>query len=500
KFAPETPKNDKFGARVFKISRDERGARITHMKITGSRLGVRDTLKYEGHEEKVTQIRVYSGAKFTAKDEAETGEVIAVTGLGFTYPGLGLGFEEAGEAGVLEPVMTYSVIFPGDVNIHEGVEKLMQLSEEDPKLNLIWDESLKELRVQIMGSVQLEILKEIIRERFGMDVSFGSGRIIYRETIANTVEGVGHYEPLRHYAEVHLIMSPLPEGSGLVFESACPEDSLDRNWQRLILTHLREKRHKGVLTGSYITDMKITLASGRASVKHTDGGDFREATYRAVRQGLMRSESVLLEPWYDFRLELPRENLGRALSDLELMGAKVSAPDTSGDYAIITGQAAVSKIGAYPDELQSFTHGLGRIFLSFGAYRPCVEPEKAIEAIGYDPEGDVYNSADSIFCEGGAAFLVKWNEVEKYMHLDSALSPPKPKETPAAPRTYEKRSFSDEELMAVFENVYGPVRTDRYLAMKPREKKSENEQKYVSKAKKSGPDYLLVDGYNIIFA
>ncbi len=500
KFAPETPKNDIFGARVFKISRDERGARITHMKITGGRLGVRDTLKYEGHEEKVTQIRVYSGAKFTAKDEAETGEVVAVTGLGFTYPGLGLGFEEAGEAGVLEPVMTYSVIFPGDVNIHEGVEKLMQLSEEDPKLNLIWDESLKELRVQIMGSVQLEILKEIIRERFGMDVSFGSGRIIYRETIADTVEGVGHYEPLRHYAEVHLIMSPLPEGSGLVFESACPEDSLDRNWQRLILTHLREKRHKGVLTGSYITDMKITLASGRASVKHTDGGDFREATYRAVRQGLMRSESVLLEPWYDFRLELPRENLGRALSDLELMGAKVSAPDTSGDYAVITGQAAVSKIGAYPDELQSFTHGLGRIFLSFGAYRPCVEPEMAIEAIGYDPEGDIYNSADSIFCEGGAAFLVKWNEVEKYMHLDSALSPPKPKETPAAPRTYEKRSFSDEELMAVFENVYGPVRTDRYLAMKPREKKSENEQKYVSKAKKSGPDYLLVDGYNIIFA
>ncbi|MBR2743392.1 MAG: TetM/TetW/TetO/TetS family tetracycline resistance ribosomal protection protein [Clostridia bacterium] len=498
-YAPECEKKTDFGARVYKISRDERGARVTHMKITGGTLKVRDVIKYEGLEEKATQIRVYSGAKFTTADEAEAGEAVSVLGLTATFPGLGLGSEKGSEASVLEPVLTYAIKLPPDVNIHEAAGRLMQLSEEDPKLGLVWDEMRGELRAQIMGQVQLEILREVIRERFAMDVTFGAGRIIYRETIAAPVEGVGHFEPLRHYAEVHLILSPLPQGSGLVFDSSCPEDALDRNWQRLILTHLSEKRHRGVLTGSYITDMKITLAAGRASVKHTEGGDFREATYRAVRHGLMRAESVLLEPWYDFRLELPRASLGRALSDLELMGAKVASTDVSDDSAVVTGQAAVSKIGEYPTELVSYTHGLGRIFLTFGAYKPCVEQDRAVSESGYDPEADVYNTADSVFCEGGTSFIVKWNEVEKYMHLESALGVKK-EDKPIEARTYTKRDFSDDELMAVFENVYGPVKTDRYLAMKPRERPSAQDQKYVSPKKKAGPEYLLVDGYNIIFA
>ena len=496
RLAPCVKPREAFGAKVFKISRDEQGVRLSHLKVTGGVLRVRDVIAGE----KVTQLRRYSGAKFQAVEEALPGQVVAVVGLNATRAGTGLGCEALAQPALLEPVLSYGVELPEGFDPVKALAMFRQLEEEDPQLHVDWEEHRREIRVRLMGAVQLEVLTQVLQDRFGLSVTFTQGGILYKETIANTVEGVGHYEPLRHYAEVHLLLEPAPRGSGIRLDSACREDDLDRNWQRLILTHLAEKQHLGVLTGSPITDLTITLVSGKAHLKHTEGGDFRQATYRAVRQGLMQAESVLLEPWYDFRLELPQGNVGRAMTDLQQMGASFDPPEIVGEEAVLTGAAPVSAMQDYPQTVTAYTRGLGRISCTLRGYEPCKNQQQVVEALGYDPEADLDNSPDSIFCSHGAGINVKWNEVPEHMHLPSALEPPV-EEPPLRDLAAEYCAIvaTDKELMQIFERTYGPIRRDKTQAM--RTPKSHTPAKpYRGSPQPQGPEYLLVDGYNIIFA
>ncbi len=502
RFSPVCREKGSFAARVFKISRDPEGKRLTHMKITGGALRVRDTVSGPDWEEKATQLRVYSGAKYTPVEEALPGDIVAVTGLSATFAGQGLGAEGDGRAPALEPVLNYAVYLPSGCDLHRTLAQLREL-EEEPELKLVWEPRSQSLHAQIMGQVQLEVLRQLVLDRFGLEISFGPGGIIYRETIANRVEGVGHYEPLRHYAEVHLILEPGERGSGVEIAANVPEDTLAGSWQRLILTHLHEKQHLGVLTGSPVTDIKITLTAGRAHLKHTEGGDFREATYRAVRQGLMQAQSVLLEPWYDFRIEVPAANVGRVMTDLQRMGAQFAQGEGVGSDPVLTGSGPVSKLREYPSEIAAFTRGQGRVSFVFHGYEPCAEQEAVVEAIGYDPEADMDNSPHSVFCSHGAGVVVPWYEVKGRMHLESTLEPPKPPDPirEAAAR-YVKLAATDKELMAIFERTYG--RIDRgEEAMRPAPKEPESRPKEPKRAKmpqKDGLEFVLVDGYNIIFA
>ncbi len=499
-YAPCTADAGEFGAKVFKISRDEQNVRLTHMKVTGGKLKVRETLSGDGWSEKITQLRVYNGAKFQPVEEALPGDVVAAVGLTCTRPGLGLGVENQGAPPVLEPVLTYRVILPEGCDLHKALMQFRQLEEEDPQLHVDWNQQLQEIRVRLMGPIQLEILQEQLQQRFSLPVTFGHGGILYKETIANSVEGVGHYEPLRHYAEVHLLLEPAPRGSGIQFGSGCHQDDLDRNWQRLIMGHLSEKQHLGVLTGSPITDMTITLMSGKAHLKHTEGGDFRQATYRAVRQGLMQAKSVLLEPWYKFRLEVPQNCVGRAMTDLDQMGAQFDPPETGGDFAVLQGSAPVSAMGDYPQTVTAYTRGLGRFSCSLQGYAPCKNQEQVAAEIGYDPEADVENSPDSIFCAHGAGFNVKWYEVPKYMNLPSILSEPEPEpEMRDLAAEYCAIVATDKELQQIFERTYGPIKRDFNQAFKPARHELQDKV-YKAKPQPTGPEYLLVDGYNIIFA
>lgn len=492
-----------FGARVFKIARDGND-RLTYLKVTGGALKVRTLLG----EEKINQIRIYSGTKYQTADEVPAGTVCALTGLTKTRPGDVFGAEPPAREPELEPVLNYQVILPPACDVHAMLRSLRQLEEEDPQLRVVWNEALGEIHLQLMGEIQLEVLTRLIRERFGTEVSFGAGSIVYRETIASAVEGVGHFEPLRHYAEVHLLLEPGPRGSGLRIASACPTDQLDLNWQRLIFTHLMEKRHRGVLTGSPITDIKITLVAGRAHVKHTEGGDFRQATYRAVRQGLMQAKSVLLEPHYNFTLELSPDCVGRAMNDLQSMGGSVEGPEQEGEFALLTGHAPVAGLRDYWREVTAYTRGRGRLSCALRGYEPCANQEEIAARFAYDPERDVENPPDSVFCSHGAGVVVKWDQVREHMHVDSGLrlGPARPNAEPAVPaggrRSCQGGSLEqDKELLAVFERTYG--RVDRDTAFQPRKKPARtglDEGKYAIQNQKTGLEYLLVDGYNIIFA
>ena len=513
RYGPRPQYPQEFGAKVFKIGRDAKGARLTYMKITGGRLRVKEVLSGQDRdgtdwEEKAEQIRLYSGAKFQSAEAAEAGMICAVTGLTRTFSGQGLGFEDAGTPPVLEPALHYRLLLPNGEDPHTVLDKLRLLAEEDPQLHIFWNERSQEIRLQLMGQVQLEVLQEVIARRFGLEVDFGTGSIAYKETIAAPVEGIGHYEPLRHYAEVHLLLEPGRQGSGLRFTSACGEDDLDGHWQRLILTHLMEKPHLGVLTGAPVTDMKITLTAGRSHLKHTEGGDFRQATYRAVRQGLMQAESILLEPWYDFQLEVPAENLGRAMSDVQQMGGRFNPPETFGETALLAGSAPVSEMGEYRQTVTAYTRGRGRLSCSLRGYAPCHNAEEVIAAIGYDPERDLDNPPDSVFCAHGAGFVVKWDQVPSYAHISSGLqledeeevsepSPTVSRPIAAPPRSREE----DAKLQAIFERTYGQVKRrgpDPASAFRP--PPTPPLQKRTVPARASGPEYLLVDGYNIIFA
>lgn len=485
-----------FGARVFKIT-EEQNVRLTHMKITGGSLKVRSVIG----EEKINQIRIYSGTKFQAVDEVFSGAVGAVTGLAHSYSGQGLGAESNADTPLLEPVLTYKLILPPKTDLHTALVQMRKLEEEDPQLHVVWNEQAQEIHVQLMGEIQLEILKTVIAERFGYEAEFGTGSIVYKETISDTVEGVGHYEPLRHYAEVHLLLEPAERGSGLHFASDCHVDDLDRNWQRLILTHLEEKTHIGVLTGSPVTDMKITLIAGRAHLKHTEGGDFRQATYRAVRQGLRSAKSVLLEPWYNFTLEVPSESVGRALSDMQRLSAEFEPPETLGETAIITGSAPVSEMQNYRSEVISYTHGKGRISLILKGYFPCHNAEKVIEEIGYDCDSDLENTADSVFCSHGAGFVVKWDEVPSHAHISGRKERTESADeeiTVQQVSSYRARIAEDKELMEIFERTYGKIKRDERHAMHT--EKHVPQKPHKAKPLPTGPEYLLVDGYNIIFA
>ena len=497
-----------FGAKVYKISYDPKGSRLTHMKITGGSLKTRDELCYtdnDGNEQKckISSIRFYTGEKFRTEESAEAGEICAVTGLVGTYAGQGIGSECNSNDVLFEPVMTYRVIYPKDKNTFDVLKELRILEDEDPQLHICWNEQNKDIHIQIMGAVQLEVLINLISERFGYIVTFENGAVTYKETIISPVEGVGHYEPLRHYAEAHILLEPMPRGSGLSFETSCSEDELDRNWQRLILTHLKEKVHIGVLTGLPITDMKLTLVAGKAHLKHTEGGDFRQATYRAVRQGLRLAEPVLLEPYYDYEIELPTKNVGKAISDLQHMCADFDSPESQGDMSVIRGNAPVSEINDYRSELIAYTNGKGRISFSLSGYKKCHNTEEVISKIGYDGDSDTENSADSIFCSHGAGYVVKWDEVYDHMHLPLTISNREAPETKEqrdvkAARFMEK-AVSDEELMAIFEMTYGKINRDPVRAFKKTKSVSFDDKK-VRLPQYEGPDYLLVDGYNIIFA
>ena len=496
-----------FAAKVYKISTDAQGSRLTHLKVTGGTLKVRMALP---GGEKITQIRLYNGAKYQAVEEVPAGTIAAVTGLSQSYAGEGLGAEQERSSPLLEPVISCRVTLPEGTDPHTALAQLRQLEQEDPQLHLEWEEQKREIRVRLMGEIQREILQSVAMERFGLAIGFEEGSILYKETIAAPVEGIGHYEPLRHYAEVHLLMEPLPRGSGLRFESDCPTDKLDLNWQRLIFTHLLEKPHLGVLTGSPITDIKITLLAGRAHEKHTEGGDFRQATYRAVRHGLMQAESVLLEPWYRFRLEVPAQQVGRAMTDLQQMGGKVDPPETVGEETALTGTAPVAGLRDYAREVAVYTRGQGRLFCIPAGYFPCAEAEAVIEAMGYDPERDVENTADSVFCSHGAGVVIPWREVAQHAQVDSGWRPqgtePEPKEAPPQRRpvsTYAGTAAQDKELQAIFERTYGAVKRESFLPPKapkrPVADHSEEKRRELKQAF-SGEDYLLVDGYNIIFA
>ena len=492
--APEPQYQEEFSARVYKIARDPQGNRLTCVKITGGSLKVRSTLSYHGkdgdYEEKIKEIRQYSGGKYTQLEEAQAGTVCALTGLSKTYPGQGLGAESEGGLPVLEPVMTYALELPRGCDPRVMLPKLLELGEEDPQLHILWDDRLGCIQARLMGQVQTEVLKHLVSDRFGVDIQVGAGRILYKETIENTVEGVGHYEPLRHYAEVHLLLEPLPRGSGLVLGFACSEDQLDRNWQRLILTHLLEKTHLGVLTGAPITDMKITLAAGKAHLKHTEGGDFRQATYRAVRQGLMQAKSILLEPCYTFRLTVPLANLGRAMMDLRTMTEDVTQTQ-AGAFAVLEGSAPVALLQNYAAQVAAYTRGEGRLSLGPGAYAPCKEQNALVEAAAYDPEADLDNTPDSVFCAHGAGFNVKWSQVPYQMHLPSCLKIPTPARETRMPR---QTSVSDKELEAIMDREFGPIRRPQYRM--PRVTAESHSPEPVQPRE----EYLLVDGYNMLFA
>ncbi len=496
-YTAEPPRGDEFGARVFKISDDPQGARLAHMKITSGCLKVKDVLHGSGWAEKADQIRIYSGAKYQTVDQAPAGMVCAVTGLTAAHPGDGLGAEAGAPSPVLEPVLAYRAVLPEGVDAHKALSALRKLEDADPALHVAWNEGLQEIRVQLMGEVQLEIVQSLLKERFGLDIGFDQGGILYKETITSTVEGVGHYEPLRHYAEVHLLLKPLEVGGGLVFSTGCKEDELDKNWQRLILTHLKEKTHLGVLTGSPITDMSITLVAGKAHLKHTEGGDFRQATYRALRQGLMQAESRLLEPWYSFSLQVPQECVGRAMNDLQAMGASFAPPEQRQEDAVISGTAPVIKLQGYPAVLTGYTKGRGRLSCEGARYLPCHNSDEVIAAIGYDPESDTDNPADSVFCSHGAGHTVKWNAVFDNMHIPAVLRPKhEPEHEHAAPILSKS---DEEELIRIYERTYGPIRSNPIAAFRP--SVSVQSQGFrLPEATETGPEYLLVDGYNIIFA
>ena len=496
-YTTEPPRGDEFGARIFKLSDDPQGARLTHMKITSGCLKVKDVLHGSGWAEKADQIRIYSGAKYQTVDQAPAGMVCAVTGLTSAHPGDGLGAEAGAPSPVLEPVLAYRAVLPEGVDAHKALSALRKLEDADPALHVAWNEGLQEIRVQLMGEVQLEIVQSLLKERFGIDIGFDQGGILYKETITSTVEGVGHYEPLRHYAEVHLLLQPLEAGGGLVFSTGCKEDELDKNWQRLILTHLKEKTHLGVLTGSPITDMSITLVAGKAHLKHTEGGDFRQATYRALRQGLMQAESRLLEPWYSFSLQVPQECVGRAMNDLQAMGASFDPPEQRQEDAVISGTAPVIKLQGYPAVLTGYTKGRGRLSCEGARYLPCHNSDEVIAAIGYDPESDTDNPADSVFCSHGAGHTVKWNAVFDNMHIPAVL---RPKSEPEHEHAAPILSRSDEEeLIRIYERTYGPIRSNPIAAFRP--SVSVQSQGFrLPEATETGPEYLLVDGYNIIFA
>lgn len=490
-----------FGAKIFKISTDEKGQRLTFMKITGGSLKVKNLIESgEEYTEKVNEIRIYSGEKYKSIDTAEAGMICAVTGPARTYSGQGIGFEKNSDKLISEPIFNYRVILPEGINSSVALEKFKQLQQEETQLNVSWNEDLKEMQLRIMGEIQLEVLKQLILKRFDMNVEFEEGRIVYRETISNRVEGVGHYEPLKHYAEVHLLLEPLSRGEGLKFETDCSEDVLDKNWQRLILTHLMEKTHIGVLTGSPITDVKITLKSGKAHLKHTEGGDFRQATYRAVRQGLCTAKSVLLEPYYSFELLIPHENVGRAMTDLEMMGAEFSMPETRGDMTKISGSVAVNSIRNYQKEIIGYTRGKGKLSCKFSGYDECKNSEKVIEEIGYSADADIENTADSVFCAHGAGFNVKWDKVTDYMHLESVIKPKREESAYESGGRNVNLSVSDDELMRIFERTYGKIKTENPNRIMRTEKEFEAVQKHRVPKKVFDKEYLLVDGYNIIFA
>ena len=554
-----------FGARVFKIARDEQGKRLTYVKVTGGTLRVKQLLSNAGQpgidsasqeywEEKADQLRVYSGSSFTPVQEMEAGGICAVTGLTKTFAGQGLGWETESVLPVLEPVLTYRIILPEDCDVHQMLLKLRALEEEEPQLHIVWEEESGEIHAQVMGEVQIEILKSQIAERYGVSVEFGSGSIVYKETITAPVEGVGHYEPLRHYAEVHLWMEPTERGSGLQFAMGVSEDELDKNWQRLVLTHLEEKKHVGVLTRSEITDMKITLVGGRAHLKHTEGGDFRQSTYRAIRQGLMSTQSQLLEPVYAFRIELPTENVGRAMTDIQKMQGSFEPPMMEGDMSVLTGSAPVVTMRGYQTELTAYTKGRGRIFCTLKGYEPCHNAEEVIAARAYDPEADLENSPDSVFCAHGAGFVVPWYEVPDYMHVETPYSNPRRQEEEVPQqqvRTYElPEGISQEELDEIFARTYGQNKREKHgyekrrytgksdskpakgagigvtsqsraTANGPRilgadtgtqqtpgafgvqkgaEQTAAGKRALKAEAKSAVQEYLLVDGYNIIFA
>lgn len=502
-----------FGARVFKISRDDKGERLTFLKVTGGKLVVKMPIN---KEEKINQIRIYSGAKYEAVNEVEAGGVCAVTGLSSSYIGQGLGVEKGTAAPFLEPVLTYQMILPEGADTTKVLRELKQLEEEEPLLNIVWNPALEEIHVQLMGEVQTEILKTMIAERFHLDVEFGTGKIVYKETIKSPVVGVGHYEPLRHYAEVHLKMEPLEAGSGLVFDTDCSEDVLDRNWQRLILTHLQEREHPGVLTGAPITDMKITIVAGRAHLKHTEGGDFRQATYRAVRQGLKSAESLLLEPWYSFVLEVPSEQVGRAMSDIGQMNGSFEGPEAEDKQGMVrlTGTAPASEMRDYQREVWAYTKGRGRITLTLKGYEPCHNAEEVIEEIGYDSERDVDNPTGSVFCAHGAGFLVKWDEVPEYMHIKEDFLAEKPgieqDEVMAVQMGnhcnysggYSSSYDDDPELLTIMEREFGSKQKerDRYSSYRKQTVSTPVRHTTVIKENEPKKEYLLVDGYNIIFA
>ena len=510
-----------FGARVFKIASDDAGARLTYLKVTDGSLPVKATVTAREDArapfaEKADQLRVYSGSKFRLTSEALPGDVVAVTGLTATYPGQGLGVQPDAAAPVLEPVLTYRLLLPEGGDPHTALRALRQLEQEDPQLHVVWQEALGEIHLQLMGEVQLEILQNLLKTRFGIEAGFDEGGILYKETLTAPVEGFGHYEPLRHYAEVHLLLEPAPRGSGIQLAAACRPDTLDGNWQRLILTHLAERTHPGVLTGAPLADVKITLTAGRAHLKHTEGGDFRQATYRAVRQGLRTAARdghvALLEPWYNVRLELPAANLGRAMNDLQRMGGQTEPPAQQGDLAVLAGRAPVSELRGYAREVAAYTRGEGRLICTPAGYAPCHNAEAVIAAAGYDPDADTENPADSVFCSHGAGTVIRWDEAPARAHVASGLGRSAPgADDTAAGETRRRRADAyrgtleqDKELLAIFERTYGPVRrrnpnqsadlaARRALGSAPKTARQ-------AAAQPAGPEYLLVDGYNVIFA
>ena len=508
RYAPVPQYPEEFGAKVYKIGHDAQGARLTYLKVTGGALPVKSVLSGGAGDgawsEKADQLRIYSGGKYRLAETVPAGGVCAVTGLTKTYPGEGLGAEPDTPAPVLDSFLTYQVILPADCEPHTAVQRLRLLEEEDPQLHVVWNEQLRELHVQLMGEVQLEVLQRLLLDRFGMAVTFGPGSIVYRETIEAPVEGMGHFEPLRHYAEVHLLLEPGPRGSGLRFASRLSEDVLDRNWQRLILTHLEERSYPGVLTGSPITDMKISLVAGRAHLKHTEGGDFRQATYRAVRHGLLHAKSILLEPWYTFRLEVPQQHVGRAIADLQRLCAESAPPETAGGNAVITGSAPVSELRGYALEVAAYTRGLGSLACMPAGYRPCHNAAAVVAAIGYDAEHDTENTGDSVFCAHGSGFVVNWREAAAHMHVESGLRFDAPEEetAPDAPAVRTLRPFaSDKELMAIFERTYGPVkRRDLRPQSAVRAEETGGRELWPVPDRDTDPEYLLIDGYNILFA
>lgn len=498
---PEWPQD--FGARVFKITRDERGERLTWLKVTGRQLRVREVLHGPDWEEKVNQIRLYSGAKFTAVDVAPAGTVCAVTGLTRTTAGEGLGAEENWSGPRLEPVLSYQVIPPEGVDASTLLERLRRLEEEDPQLQVEWEPHAEQVRVKLMGQVHREVLERELRRRFDLDVTFGPGSIVYLETLAKPVEGVGHFEPLRHYAEVHLLLEPLERGAGLQIDTVCSEDVLDGNWQRLILTHLVERQHVGVLTGSPITDLKLTLLTGKGHLKHTEGGDFRQATYRAIRQGLMMGETILLEPWYTFRLEVPGESVGRAMTDVQRMCGEFEGPQMRGELAVLTGSLPVSEVGDYWSQVAAYTQGRGRFSCRLDGYRPCHNTQQVVEERGYDPDRDVDNPSGSVFCDHGAGVHVPWNEVRSHMHVDSGWLPEEERTRKAQPAPQFQRGYAsqvalDKELEEIFARTYGAVKPRAFHSVKATTKPKERPWKGLKQ--RTGKDYLLVDGYNIIHA